>query len=131
MRCMESPDSSAELLARWRAGDQQAATALWQRYAQRLLALVRSRMSGELAHHTDPEDVVQSAFCSFFAGTRDDQYVLRHSGDLWRLLVAITLHKLHHQVRRHMAAKRSMALEHHFGEESELFRRHIVLLSHE
>ncbi len=97
---------SAEIVARWRAGDQQAAGALFRRYAERLLALARSRLSSRLARHIDPEDVVQSAYRSFFSGARAGRYVLKRSGDLWRLLVAITLPKLHHQVERPPAGKR-------------------------
>jgi RNA polymerase sigma factor (sigma-70 family) len=106
-----SPGGSAELLARWRDGDQQAAAQLWRRYAVRLIALARSRLSKKLARRLDPEDLVQSAYRSFFAAARNDRYVLEHSGDLWRLLVAITLHKLEHQVRRHNTQKRSVDLE--------------------
>jgi RNA polymerase sigma-70 factor (ECF subfamily) len=131
MEDVATPDSSAQLVARWRAGDQQAATLLWQRYAQRLLALARRRLSRKLARHVDPEDVVQSAYRSFFTGARDERYVLQQSGDLWRLLVAITLHKLHHQVQRHTAGKRALALEYHFGEESDLLRFPIRTLARE
>src|SRR5262249_10784034 len=102
---------SAELLARWRSGDQQAADALFQRYAERLLAVVRTRLSAQLARRFDPEDVIQSAYRSFFAGARDGRYVLAHSGDLWRLLVAITLNKWHRQVQHHQARKRNPARE--------------------
>ena len=50
---------------------------------------------------------MQSAYRSFFAAARTDRYVLAHSGDLWRLLVAITLHKVQHQVKHHLAMKRA------------------------
>jgi len=108
---MVMEDLSANLVMRWRAGDQQAAEALFQRYAERLLALARSRLSARMARHVDAEDVVQSAYRSFFVGARDGRYLLRRSGDLWRLLVAITVHKLQHQVERHMAKKRTGAQE--------------------
>jgi DNA-directed RNA polymerase specialized sigma24 family protein len=36
---------------------------------------------------------------------------LAHSGDLWRLLVAITLHKLRRQVQHHQAGKRALNRE--------------------
>jgi RNA polymerase sigma-70 factor (ECF subfamily) len=98
---------SAELMARWREGDEEAAGELFQRYAQRLLALAQSRLAAWLARHVDAEDVVQSAYRSFFTGARAGRYALERSGDLWRLLVAITLHKLHHQVERHTAGKRA------------------------
>src|SRR5262249_36328564 len=57
---------------------------------------------------------------SFFARARDDQFDLAHGGDLWRLLVAITLHKLNDQVKRHMSAKRSVARERSFSSEDVL-----------
>ena len=73
---------SAALLARWRDGDQQAAAELVQRFTGRLLALARGQLSDKLARRVDPEDVVQSAYRSFFAGARADRYVLQRSGDL-------------------------------------------------
>src|SRR5947209_20413942 len=106
---------SADLVMRWRDGDQRAAGELFERYAERLIALASSRLSARLARHVDPEDVVQSAYRSFFVGARDGRYVLGRSGDLWRLLVAITLHKLQHQVERHTAGKRSVVRECRFA----------------
>jgi RNA polymerase sigma-70 factor (ECF subfamily) len=114
-------ERSAELMARWRGGDQQAAGALFRRYAERLVALARSRLAARLNRHFDPEDVVQSAYRSFFGAARAGRYALRRSGDLWRLLVAITLHKLRHRVERHEAGKRAVTREEHFGGESSLF----------
>src|SRR5687767_5800559 len=102
---------SADLLLRWRGGDQDAAGEIFQRYTERLLALTRNRLSARLTRQLDPEDVVQSAYRSFFIGARDGRYVLQRSGDLWRLLVAITVHKLQHQVERRSARKRAGARE--------------------
>jgi RNA polymerase sigma-70 factor (ECF subfamily) len=102
---------SADLVARWRLGDQRAAEELVGRYTERLLALARTHLSAKLAARVDPEDVLQSAYRSFFAAAREDRFVLERSGDLWRLLSAITLHKLHRQVDRQQAAKRSVAQE--------------------
>lgn len=106
---MENP--SADLVMRWREGDQGAAGEIFGRYAERLLALARSRLSAKLSRHIDPEDIVQSACRSFFVGARDGRYVLKRSGDLWRLLVAITVHKLQHQIERRSAGKRALARE--------------------
>ena len=102
---------SIRLLARWREGDQQAAAELFQRYAERLIALARQRLSTRLAVRVDPEDVVQSVYGSFFAGARAGRFALQHSGDLWRLLVSITLHKLLLQARHHSAGKRAINQE--------------------
>ena len=101
----------AELVARWQQGDQQAATELFQRHVDRLVALAQTRLSSKLSQRIDPEDVVQSAYRSFFAGTRDGRYDLQRGGDLWQLLVTITLHKLHNQVRHNLAHKRAVNQE--------------------
>jgi RNA polymerase sigma-70 factor (ECF subfamily) len=77
------------------------------------VALARDRLSTRLAGRLDPEDVVQSAYRSFFANA--ESFVIERAGDLWRLLAAITLHKLHHQVDRHTAAKRSVTREQSLG----------------
>jgi RNA polymerase sigma-70 factor (ECF subfamily) len=106
----EAGDSLA-LLARWREGDQGAAAELFQRYAERLVALAQRRLSDKLAPRISAEDVIQSVYGSFFAGARNGRFVLERSGDLWRLLVAITLHKVRRQVRHHTAQKRSVNRE--------------------
>jgi RNA polymerase sigma-70 factor (ECF subfamily) len=102
---------SMKLVNRWREGDQQAANELFQRYANQLIGLAHRRLSAQLATRIDAQDVIQSVYCSFFVGARNGRFVLQQSGDLWRLLVAITLHKLRRQVERHTADKRAMAAE--------------------
>lgn len=108
----ESIDESADaLLAQWRQGDQQAADKLFRRYADRLIALAQSRMPARLNQRIDAEDVVQSVYRSFFNRTRAGQYEAQYGGDVWRLLVTITLHKLTNEVAHHKAAKRAMDRE--------------------
>src|SRR5258708_13155234 len=94
---------------------------MFHRFAEKLIALGASRLSEKLGRRVDPEDVVQSAYRSFFVGARDGRYALERSGDLWRLLVAITMHKLHHQVERYTAVKRAVAREYFFPDYSTLF----------
>jgi DNA-directed RNA polymerase specialized sigma24 family protein len=106
---MPAEDLSAEILQRYRDGDERAADELFSRYVGRLTLLARSRLSPALASRTDPEDVVLSAYRSFFIRARDGRFALRRSGDLWRLLVAITLHKLYRQARKHKAERRALA----------------------
>src|SRR5437899_1020403 len=113
-------NESAELLARWREGDQQAAAVLVERFTDRLLALARSHLSEKLARRVDPEDVVQSAYRSFFTAARADRYELQRPGDLWQLLAAITPHKLRHQVARHTADKRALDCEESLSQDSRL-----------
>src|SRR5262245_50137541 len=109
------------LLAGWRQGDQEAAAALFSRYADRLIALARSRLSAKLARRVDPEDAVHSAYRSCFADVREGRYQVERGGDLWQLLVLITLTKVDHQVRRHTNQKRGVQREQHFGTEDSLF----------
>jgi RNA polymerase sigma factor (sigma-70 family) len=103
--------TSAELFTRYQGGDDEAAEEIFRRYIERLTRLARSRLSPRLASRTDPEDVVLSAWRSFFLGARVGKFALRRSGDLWRLLASITLHKVYRQVRRHTAERRSVGVE--------------------
>ena len=107
---MNDPES-VELLKRYRDGDEQAASEIFDRYVVRLMGLARNRLSAKLARRIDPEDVVQSAYRSFFRAAGEGGFEIQNNGDLWRLLVAITLNKLRMQARRHRADKRSMACE--------------------
>jgi RNA polymerase sigma factor (sigma-70 family) len=108
-------DLSGNLLARLQGGDSQAAVVLFHRYTDRLIALARSRLPAILGRRVDPEDVVQSVYRSFFARAAEGRYVLQRGGDLWRLLVTITLHKVYHQVEHYAAGKRTPTREHACG----------------
>ena len=109
--------------------EQQQAAELFQRYAGRLIALARSRLSAKVSKRVDPEDVVQSAYRSFFAGAREGSYDLQQGGDIWHLLVAITLHKLKDQVKLQTAKKRSVDREQHFGSEDSLLGLQAAVLA--
>jgi RNA polymerase sigma-70 factor (ECF subfamily) len=54
----------------------------------------------------DPEDVLQSAFRSFFRVAAEPRGRARPGDDLWHLLAAITLRKVYRQVERHIGAER-------------------------
>ncbi len=107
---MDSSESDG-LLARAGSGDELAAAELYDRYVDRLIHLARKGLSPKLARRTDPEDIVQSAFRSFFRHVRAGRYGTQNGGDLWKLLAAITVGKLRHTVRRHTAEKRSIYAE--------------------
>src|SRR5262249_17101191 len=116
----EKADDS--LVARWHQGDQQAAAELFRRYVDRLIALARSRLSGKVAQRVDPEDVVQSVYRTFFADVRDGRYLRDRGGDMWQLLVTITLHKVNDQIRRNKSDKRDFQKEQSFSSEDSLIR---------
>tara|TARA_R110000868_G_scaffold411767_2_gene709411 strand:+ start:21326 stop:22735 length:1410 start_codon:yes stop_codon:yes gene_type:complete len=100
--------NSQELLQMYQAGQSEAATAIFDRYVARLIALARSRIGSKLGRRVDAEDIVQSAYRSFFVHASDDEFQLKEAGDLWRLLASITLNKLYGQIEKHTAAKRSI-----------------------
>jgi RNA polymerase sigma-70 factor, ECF subfamily len=116
----ENESKPGDLLIRWRNGDQQAAKELFERYAAALTAVARRNLSAKLRHRIDPEEVVQSACRSFFLGALEDRYELSPGADLWRLLVAITLNKLHLRIRFNTAQKRAIDRERCFGTEDSL-----------
>ena len=102
---------SVLLLERFQAGEEAAATEIFERFAQRLAALVQSRLSKKLARRLDAEDVVMSAYRSFFVRARSGHFSLDEPGDLWRLLAQITLNKLYRSAEWHNAARRTPARE--------------------
>jgi DNA-directed RNA polymerase specialized sigma24 family protein len=112
---------SGELVAAWRTGDQDAAAELFSRFSSRLIALVRTRLSNQFAKRIEPEDVVMSACRSFFIAAREGRFEVRPDGDLWPLLVGITLHKLYNEVKKNSRQKRETAREEGFGSEESLF----------
>lgn len=88
-------------------------------------ALVRSRLSRRFQVRFDAEDIVQSAFRSFFLRQHPTTSPLAASStgdhDLWPLLVEIAVRKLSQQVRRHSAQRRSVMAD---GEDSTELRSH-------
>ena len=84
-------NDSLGLLARWKDGDERAATLLFERYVNQLITMARKMLSEPMQRRVAAEDVVQSAYRSFFCKAGDDRYVLEKSGDLWKLLATITV----------------------------------------
>lgn len=105
----ERPSDHA-LLQRLRAGDRDAATAIFYRYAHRLRALTHSKTSQDLASRLEPEDIVQSVFRSFFRRAEEGLYDVPEGQDLWNLFMVITLNKIRLQGKYHHAGKRDVRL---------------------
>ena len=103
--------SFVDLMARIRAGDQQAAARVFRQFGQRLIALARSWLDTAIRKKLDPEDVVQSAFKSFFVRHAGGEYDIAGWDSLWSLLVVITLRKCGHRVEYFRAARRDVRRE--------------------
>ena len=100
--------SDKSLLARVREGSQDAATTLYDRYAQRLMALAKARCAEDLAARVDAEDIVQSVFGSFFRGAAQGMYDAPSGEEIWGLLLVIALNKIRAKGAHHRAAKRDV-----------------------
>ena len=103
--------SSQGSVTRWvqalKGGDAAAAQPLWERYYRRLVTLARAKLRSTRRREADEEDVVQSAFHSFFQGVSRDRFPqLNDRDNLWRLLVVITVRKALDQLARQRAKRR-------------------------
>lgn len=108
---MSASDSVAELMARLRDGEDGAAREVFVRFAGRLVGLARRHLDGRLAVKVDPEDVVQSAYRSFFVRHRDGGPEVGGWDGLWGVLTVITLRKCADRAAYYRAEKRDVARE--------------------
>lgn len=107
-----SPDASFDdLMLRLRAGDEDAATQVFERFAGRLVALARTRLNSQIRAKVDPEDVMQSVFKSFFLRYSDGQFSLESWDSLWGMLVVLTLRRCGRRVEHFRAACRDVQRE--------------------
>jgi RNA polymerase sigma-70 factor (ECF subfamily) len=102
--------SDRVLLERFRRGQQDAATQIYLRYAQRLRALARSKCGRDLARLVDAEDIVQAVFGSFFRRVSQGQYDVPDGEELWKLFLVLALNKIRAVGAFHRAAKRDIRL---------------------
>lgn len=101
----------SELLPNLPAGDEVAARAIFVRYSDRLVGLARQHLSRKLAARIDAEDVVQSVFRTFFRREAAGEFQIDSTGQLWQLLVKITIMKARAKGRYHTAGMRNATTE--------------------
>jgi RNA polymerase sigma-70 factor (ECF subfamily) len=104
---MSESATFGEFIRRIRGGDDQAAQELVSRYESVIRREVRLRLKDpRLNSRLDWTDVCQSVLASFFLRVAAGQYDLQEPGQLQRLLIAMTRHKLANQQRWHRAERR-------------------------
>jgi RNA polymerase sigma-70 factor (ECF subfamily) len=101
------PDSFRALIARVRAGDEQAAAELVRRYEPAIRRAARVRLvDTRLNRLLDSMDICQSVMASFFVRAALGQFELETPDQLLRLLATMARNKLAGQVKAHRAARR-------------------------
>lgn len=101
---IDRPDR--ELINAWKRGDQHAADVLWRRYTTRLIGLVASRIAEPFRDSIAPDDVVQSAWGSFFRAAKQSRVQVSETLGLWQLLAVFAQRKLARRFEASAAAKR-------------------------
>jgi RNA polymerase sigma-70 factor, ECF subfamily len=101
---MTSTDQS--LVVKVRAGNEEAATEIYERYSDRILGLVKSKMADGLMAQVEPEDIVQSVFKSIFRGVTAGGYDAPEGGTLWQLMAVVAVHKVRRNASIRHAQKR-------------------------
>ena len=104
-------NSFAQFLARLQNQDDAAAQQLFERFAQQLIALAHRHIGAGLRHKVDPEDVVQSAYKSFFFRYGGANLEAVNWNSLWGLLTLITVRKCAERAAYHRAECRDAARE--------------------
>ncbi len=104
-------DSFVDFLSRLRSGDDAAAQELFARFTHQLIGLALRHIDAGLRHKVDPEDVVQSAYKSFFFRYGPGNLDVVNWNSLWGLLTLITVRKCAERAAYHRAACRDAARE--------------------
>ena len=104
---MTDTRSRKSVVRRLNAGSSSAANELDEQYRSRLCRLVEREMDRRFRRREDPEDVVQSAFRTFYRRNAKGEFRIDSSVDLWRLLETITRYKILKHVEKLGAGKRN------------------------
>jgi len=106
-KAMSSEGSVTRWVTALKGGDTDVAQPLWERYHRQLISLARQKLRTARRREADEEDVVQSAFHSFFQGIAHGRFPqLSDRDNLWRLLVVITARKAFDQLAREHSKRR-------------------------
>jgi RNA polymerase sigma-70 factor (ECF subfamily) len=107
----EKKTDDRDLVAALREGSESAAREVFDRYCEQLMRLARRRIGHRMTSRVDPEDIIQSAFRTFFTRVRNDEFTFDGADDLFKLLVRLTVNKALRQIAHHRAAKRDPSKE--------------------
>ena len=123
---VQPSNSFRQIEGQLKDGDTQAAARVYHRYVDRLLRLARARMSKQFNSKFDPDDIVQSAFRSFFRRHADGHFEIDGWNNLWSLLATITVRKCLAQTDKLTAQKRDIKREYRAGSDELAAHREIL-----
>ncbi len=111
-----------DLVNDYQDGSESAAKELFDKHCERLLRLAKRRIGQRMSSRFDPEDVVQSAFRTFFTRVKNDEFEFANEDDTFKLLVRLTVRKTLRRIQYHRAEKRNPEAEQgHHADGSEVF----------
>lgn len=94
-----------------RENDPGAVRDFYERYGRTLYAVAEKQIASGFKRRFDADDVVQSAFRTFFRRATGGEFRIEDCEQLWSLLCAITLNKVREKVRFYGRQKRGMSRE--------------------
>ena len=104
---MDEDDPVTRWIEGLKAGDEAAVADLWNRYFDRLVHLARQKLGTTARRVADEEDVALSVFRCLCTGAQHGRLAeISDRGDLWRVLVTMTMRKTIDQQRRLAGKKR-------------------------
>src|SRR5262249_45425736 len=109
--CMPPTDSFRGLVAQLSAGDDAAATEVFNRFARRIIGLARQQLHATVGSKVDTEDLLQSVFRSFFNRQREGHFAIENWDSLWGILMVMTLRKCRRRIQYYRAGRRDAQRE--------------------
>src|SRR5262245_13035908 len=106
-----SNGSFPKFLLQLQTRDDDAPREVFRRFTSQLIALARRRFAPKFRYRVDPEDVVQSAYKSFFIRYGEGRVEVDNWRSLWGLLTLITLRKCAERVAYLRAGCRDLSRE--------------------
>ena len=110
-RAADSKAGFEHLIQQLRSGDSQAAEQVWKRFVKPLLTVACRHLGDALRAKVDADDVVQSAYRTFFMRLRRGQFELTNWSSMWGLLVRITVRKCARKAEFYHAQQRDVGQE--------------------
>jgi RNA polymerase sigma-70 factor (ECF subfamily) len=104
-------DSFPAFMAMVQAGDEGATRVVHDRWSSRLIRLARARLGRTVAGKEDAEDVVQSAYRSFFRRYGQGAFQIEDWAEVWALLATIAKRKCSSRRKYYHAGRRDARRE--------------------